>query len=71
MVDEKFKASADSFTDMGFTAATACQSLWLGFLLGGHAPTSTQLQRTAARILDAGMAPYQKVVSSNVKRLHK
>lgn len=71
MVDEKLKASTDSFANMGLTAAASCQSLWLGFALGGHAPTSTHLQRTATRILGAGMAPYQRVVRSNVKRLRK
>ena len=71
MVDEKVKASADSLTNMGLTAAASFQSLWLGFMLGGHTPTSTSLQRTATRVLGAGMVPYQNVVRSNVKRLRK
>ena len=71
MVDEKITASADSFSNMAFTAAASCQSLWLGLLLGGRTPTATQLDRTTTRILGAGMAPYQKAVCSNVKRLRK
>lgn len=71
MVDEKVTASVASFANMAFATAASCQSLWLGMLLGGHTPTPTQLQRTTTRILGAGMAPYQKAVRSNVKRLRK
>ena len=71
MVNEKVKASAASFTSMAFTAATSYQAIWYGLLTGGRAPTSEQLQRTTAKVLGAGMAPYQKTVRSNVKRLRK
>lgn len=71
MVEEKVDASAASLTGMAFTAATSCQSLWLGSLLSGHAPTTSQLQRATTRVVGAGIAPYQKTVRSNVKRLRK
>jgi hypothetical protein len=71
MVDEKVDASAASLTGMAFTAAASCQSLWLASLWGGRAPTATQLQRATTRVLGAGLAPYQKTVRSNVKRLRK
>ena len=64
-------ASAASLTGMAFTAAASCQSLWLASLWGGRAPTATQLQRATTRVLGAGLAPYQKAVRSNVKRLKK
>ena len=71
MVDEKVDASAASLAGMAFTAAASCQSLWLGSLWGGRAPTAAQLQRVTTRLLSAGLAPYQKSVRSNVKRLRK
>lgn len=71
MLDEKVDASAASLTGMAFTAAASCQSLWLGSMWGGRAPTAAQLQRAATRVLGAGLAPYQKAVRSNVKRLRK
>ena len=71
MVDEKVDASAASLAAMAFTAAASCQSLWLASLWGGRAPTATQLQRATTRVLGAGLAPYQKAVRSNVKRLKK
>lgn len=71
MVDEKVDASVASLAGMAFTAAASCQSLWLTSLWGGHAPTTTQLQRATTRVLGAGLAPYQRTVRSNVKRLRK
>lgn len=71
MVEEKVDASAASLTGMAFAAAASCQSLWLGSLWRGHVPTSVQLQRATTRVLGAGIAPYQKTVRSNVKRLRK
>ena len=71
MVDEKVDASVASLAGMAFTAAASCQSLWLASLWGGHAPTATQFQRATTRVLGAGLAPYQRTVRSNVKRLRK
>ena len=71
MVDEKVKASAASMTNMAFSAAASCQSMFLASLLGGHAPSSTKAQRAMTKALGAGMAPYQKAVRGNLKRLRK
>jgi hypothetical protein len=71
MVEEKVSASAASMAAMAFSAAASCQSLWLGSLMGGRAPSSAQLQRATTRVLGAGIAPYQKTVRSNVRRLKK
>ncbi|WP_426688828.1 hypothetical protein [Rhodanobacter ginsengiterrae] len=71
MVDEKVDASAASLAGMAFSATAACQSLWLGSLWGGRAPTAAQLQRATTRVLGAGLAPYQKTVRDNVRRLRK
>lgn len=71
MVDEKVDASAASLAGMAFTAAASCQSFWLGALWGGRAPSTAQLQRATTRVLGAGLAPYQKTVRSNVRRLRK
>ncbi|MFC5435165.1 hypothetical protein ACFPME_01210 [Rhodanobacter umsongensis] len=71
MLDEKVDASAASLAGMTFAAAASCQSLWLGSLWGGRAPTAAQLQRATTRVLGAGLTPYQNTVRSNVKRLRK
>ncbi|MEO6927456.1 MAG: hypothetical protein ABI129_12400 [Rhodanobacter sp.] len=71
MVDEKVKASAASMAGMAFSAAASCQSMFLASLLGGRAPSSTQAQRAMTKALGAGMAPYQKAVRGNLKRLRK
>lgn len=71
MVDEKVKASAASLMGMAFSATASWQSMYLASLLGGRAPSASQGQRAATKVLGAGMAPYQKAVRSNLKRLRK
>lgn len=71
MVDEKVDATAASLAEMALAATASYQSLWLGSLLAGRTPSTAQLQRAATRVLGAGMAPYQKAVRSNLKRLRK
>jgi len=71
MVEEKVDASAASLAAMAFTAAASCQSMFLGSLFGAAVPSANQLQRATTKILGAGLAPYQKTVRSNVKRLRK
>lgn len=71
MVEEKVSASAESLTQMTLAATSACQSMFFSSVLGGRVPTASQLQRATTRVLGAGMAPYQKTVRSNVKRLRK
>lgn len=71
MVEEKVEASATSLTAMAFSAAASWQSMFMASLLGGRVPSTTQAQRALTKALGAGMAPYQKAVRSNVKRLRK
>lgn len=71
MVDEKVSASAESMARMAVTAGAACQSMFVRSMLGGRAPTASQVQRLTTNVLEAGMAPYKRTVRSNVKRLRK
>lgn len=71
MVDEKVAASNASLTSMAVTATAAWQSMWMDSMLGGRGPSAAKVQRVATSVLASGMAPYQKAVRSNVKRLRK
>ncbi len=71
MVEEKVEASAASLTNMLFSTAASCQSMFFASVLGGHAPNASQAERAITKALGAGMAPYQKAVRSNLKRLRK
>lgn len=71
MVEEKVEASAASLMGAAFSAAASWQSMCLAPLLGGRAPSATQSQLAVTKALRAGMAPYQKAVRSNLKRLKK
>ena len=71
MVEEKVEASAASLTAMAFSTAASCQSMFFASLFGGRTPSATQIQHATSKILGAGMAPYQKTVRSNIKRLRK
>lgn len=71
MVEEKVDASAASLAAMAFTAAASWQAMFVGSLFGAGVPSANQIQRAATKILGAGIAPYQKTVRSNVKRLRK
>lgn len=71
MIEEKVDASAASLAAMAFTATASCQSMFLASLFGARPPSTTQIQRATTKILGAGIAPYQKTVRSNVKRLRK
>lgn len=69
MVEEKASASAESWTRTAFACAGACQSMAMSAMLGGRAPSSSQLQHAAIKVLGAAAAPYGSRVRSNVKRL--
>ena len=71
MVEEKVNASAASLTAMAFATAASCQSMFLASLFGAGVPSANQIQRATTKILGAGIAPYQKTVRGNVKRLRK
>lgn len=71
MVEEKVQASAASLANMTFSAVASCQSMLFSSMFGGRAPSSTQAQRAMTKVIGAGMAPYQKAVRSNRKRLRK
>lgn len=69
MVEEKASASVESLTRAAFASASACQSMAISAMFGGHAPSSAQLQRAAIKVLGAAAAPYNTTVRGNVKRL--
>lgn len=71
MVEEKASASVESLTRAAFASAAACQSMAMSAMLGGHGPSSTQLQRAAIKVLGAAAAPYSSKVRGNVKRLSR
>jgi hypothetical protein len=71
MVNEKVVASAASFAGMALSTAASCQSMFFASLLGGRTPTGNDAERALTKALGAGMAPYQKAVRSNLKRLRK
>ncbi|MEO5813384.1 MAG: hypothetical protein ABIU96_13825 [Rhodanobacter sp.] len=69
MVEEKASASAESITRTAFASAAAWQSMAMTAMLGGGAPSSSQLQRATIKVLGTGAAPYRTKVRGNVKRL--
>lgn len=71
MVEEKVEASAASLTSMLFSTAASCQSMLFASVFGGRVPKVSEAERAITRALGAGMAPYQKAVRSNLKRLGK
>lgn len=71
MVDEKVAASAASLAGMALSSAASCQAMFFASMLGGRMPNAAEAQRAFTKALGAGMAPYQKTVRSNLKRLRK
>ncbi|MEO7053189.1 MAG: hypothetical protein ABI128_16135 [Rhodanobacter sp.] len=69
MVEEKVSASAESWTRAAIASVSVYQSMATNAMLGRRAPSSTQVQRAAIKVLGVAAAPYRSKVQGNVKRL--